>query len=80
MLLNKANGLGVYFDSYLKDVMKFNTEQINAIKASATSKVEKIPGYTWHHHQETGRMQLVDEAVHSAVNHTGGTKFWGRGD
>jgi hypothetical protein len=29
-------------------------------------------GYTWHHHQELGRMQLVPEELHIAVGHTGG--------
>jgi filamentous hemagglutinin len=45
----------------------FTEAQMTAIRSGA----EKIPGYTWHHHQDTGRMQLVPEAIHSAVRHTG---------
>lgn len=32
----------------------------------------KPKGYIWHHHQTTGRMQLVEESVHSQTGHTGG--------
>jgi len=32
---------------------------------------EKIPGYTWHHHQDTGRMQLVPTEIHGKVGHIG---------
>ncbi|MFZ5553759.1 MAG: HNH endonuclease, partial [Bacteroidota bacterium] len=35
-------------------------------------------GYTWHHHQETGRMQLVDSEIHSQTGHTGGYSMWGQ--
>lgn len=46
----------------------FNDEQLLAINRGA----EKIPGYTWHHHQDSGRMQLIPEDVHSKVRHIGG--------
>jgi hypothetical protein len=36
-------------------------------------------GYTWHHHQEPGRMQLVDSSVHLKTGHTGGKEIWGGG-
>jgi len=29
-------------------------------------------GYTWHHHEETGRMQLVESNAHAKTGHTGG--------
>lgn len=29
-------------------------------------------GYTWHHHEEVGKMQLVPEDLHDEVKHTGG--------
>lgn len=42
-------------------------------KASAIqSGKAKIPNYTWHHHQDTGRMQLIDEVVHRRTGHMGG--------
>ena len=37
----------------------------------------KIGKYTWHHHQELGRMQLVPSDVHGKVQHIGGNAIWG---
>lgn len=34
-------------------------------------------GYTWHHHEESGRMQLVDTQTHELTRHTGGYSIWG---
>ncbi|SDY71277.1 HNH endonuclease [Thermoactinomyces sp. DSM 45892] len=34
-------------------------------------------GYTWHHNQDEGKMQLVESKVHGAVRHTGGRPTWG---
>ncbi|WP_052500298.1 HNH endonuclease [Priestia megaterium] len=39
----------------------------------------KPKGYTWHHHQDEGKMQLVDEFIHSKTGHTGGRHIWGGG-
>jgi hypothetical protein len=37
-------------------------------------------GYTWHHHQDVGRMQLVtNEANALSLPHTGGMAIWGGG-
>jgi RHS repeat-associated protein len=33
-------------------------------------------GYTWHHHQQYGRMQLVDSTIHHQTGHTGGFSLW----
>lgn len=35
------------------------------------------PGYTWHHHEDLGRMQLIDRDVHAAFSHKGGFAIWG---
>lgn len=32
---------------------------------------------TWHHHQDEGKMQLVDQEVHAATGHHGGNSIWG---
>ncbi|MEU9744056.1 HNH endonuclease [Micromonospora chersina] len=37
---------------------------------------ETPEGYTWHHHQDPGLMQLVEEWTHAKTGHTGG--FSGR--
>ena len=36
-------------------------------------------GLTWHHHQDTGRMQLIDSKTHDDFKHTGGMSIWGGG-
>lgn len=36
-------------------------------------------GYTWHHHEESGVLQLVEEDVHHNTGHTGGRELWGGG-
>jgi hypothetical protein len=51
---------------------RFTTEQLEAIEEGA----EKIPGFTWHHHQDIGRMQLIPTDVHSKTGHIGGFRMW----
>lgn len=42
--------------------------------------LEETPeGCVWHHHQETGRMQLVEIEEHQTAAHTGGKALWGGG-
>jgi len=36
--------------------------------------------YTWHHHKDTGKMQLVEMAIHDVTNHKGGREVWGGGE
>ena len=41
--------------------------------ANAEAGLEKTPeNYTWHHHQDNGRMQLVPRDIHTKTGHTGG--------
>ncbi len=37
----------------------------------------KIGAYTWHHHEDLGRMQLVPEDIHRQTGHFGGDALWG---
>lgn len=53
---------------------KFTPEQIEQIQNGETPD-----GYTWHHNEETGKMQLVDSDVHAKTGHTGGRTIWGGG-
>ena len=46
---------------------QFTEAQLKAIHAGNA----KIPDYTWHHHQDTGRMQLVPTDVHEGARHVG---------
>lgn len=51
----------------------------DAAAANEACGLERTPpGYSWHHHEETGRMQLVPSEVHGAVGHTGGFSMWGK--
>ncbi|WP_423245240.1 HNH endonuclease [Escherichia marmotae] len=34
-----------------------------------------MPNYTWHHHQDLGRMQLVQTKFHGKTGHLGGDKM-----
>jgi filamentous hemagglutinin len=46
---------------------RFTPQQLqNIIDGSST-----IDGYTWHHHQDTGRMQLVPRDIHAQTGHVG---------
>jgi hypothetical protein len=54
---------------------RFTNSELNAFKNGS------IPErYTWHHHQKSGKMQLVFRETHSAVNHIGGYSIWGPGE
>ncbi|WP_409290589.1 HNH endonuclease [Peribacillus sp. SCS-37] len=37
-------------------------------------------GYTWHHYQEPGTLQLVENDIHAGTGHTGGRELWGGGE
>lgn len=52
---------------------KFTKSQIEQIK-----KGQKPDGYTWHHHQTRGVMQLVHKSYHEGTSHTGGFAIWAR--
>ena len=47
---------------------QFSPEQLKAIQSGKS----KIPGYTWHHHQDSGRMQLVPKGKHNEARHIDG--------
>lgn len=54
---------------------KFTPEQLEQIKNGDTPD-----GYTWHHNEEIGKMQLVDSDIHAKTGHTGGKTIWGGGN
>ncbi|MEM1333354.1 MAG: HNH endonuclease [Actinomycetota bacterium] len=42
-------------------------------RANAAAGIDTEPdGYVWHHHQDFGRMQLVQQSVHQPTGHSGG--------
>lgn len=51
----------------------FDADQIKEIEAG------NVPtGYTWHHNEKEGLMQLVNSETHAATGHTGGMSIWGK--
>lgn len=53
---------------------KFTEEQLEQIDDGETPD-----GYTWHHNEEKGKMELVDSETHAKTGHTGGKSVWGGG-
>lgn len=52
----------------------FTEEQLDDISQGILPE-----GFTWHHNEREGLMQLVDTEIHNATNHTGGMSLWGIG-
>ena len=50
----------------------FSEEQLDQISKGKTPK-----GYTWHHTERSGKMQLVPTKIHMENRHTGGQAIWG---
>jgi titin len=49
------------------------SRRLDEAAANAAAGFKKTPdGYIWHHHEDTGLMQLVREDVHSQWWHSGG--------
>lgn len=59
-------------DPALADQLGLDEQDIENLRSTITPE-----GYDWHHHEEPGRMQLVDEEQHSLTGHTGGRNLWG---
>jgi len=45
----------------------FNGEQLKQIQKG----LPRIDDYTWHHHQDPARMQLIPQELHNKTNHIG---------
>ncbi len=62
------------FDEGKLDESKFSERQLEQIRNG-----DQPQGFTWHHNEEKGCMQLVDSAIHDQTAHTGGKSIWGGG-
>jgi filamentous hemagglutinin len=51
----------------------FTETQLRYIRAGKA----QIPGLTWHHHQDTGRLQLLLSETHDGARHVGGGALGG---
>ncbi|KRL83170.1 HNH endonuclease [Ligilactobacillus equi] len=61
-------------DNLAEATQIFDDDQLDQIREG-----ERPEGYTWHHTEETGVMQLVDSDIHRQTAHTGGRFVWGGG-
>jgi hypothetical protein len=71
-LFKDANGVEI--DIMITPTGKRGSDFTAANEAAGFKSTPK--GYTWHHHQTRGRMQLVKTAIHSKTGHTGGFSLW----
>lgn len=65
-------------DPSLADRMGLNPEQVQFFKDGKNFD-RSPPDLTWNHHQDAGKMELVDREIHSTFPHTGGMAIWGGG-
>ncbi|MYD63434.1 MAG: HNH endonuclease [Gemmatimonadetes bacterium] len=56
-----------------------DTEQFTDRQLEQIRNGDKPEGYIWHHHEDSGRMQLVPSDIHEKTGHTGGRSLWGGG-
>jgi DNase/tRNase domain of colicin-like bacteriocin len=54
--------------------LELTPEDIEALSLNHTPE-----GYVWHHCEDPGVLQLVDEEAHENTGHTGGRSMWGGG-
>lgn len=53
--------------------------QFHATQLEQIYNGETPDGYTWHHHEEMGKVQLVETEAHDQSGHIGGRTIWGGG-
>ncbi|MFJ7726113.1 HNH endonuclease [Neobacillus sp. NPDC097160] len=71
-----------YANEQLAEAINHNPELGNDFTESQRAKIfanETPEGYTWHHSEEPGKLELVDEEIHAGTGHTGGRELWGGG-
>ena len=75
---NKRLGELLKEDPNLKADLGLDDTQYKHLTKNPPSK-KSPPGLTWHHHQDTGKMQLVNKELHARFGHIGGMERWGGG-
>lgn len=58
----------------LADVLGLSSREIAGLSHGDTPD-----GFTWHHNEEPGVLQLVNQDIHANTAHTGGRELWGGG-
>ncbi|ODS30854.1 MAG: hypothetical protein SCARUB_04039 [Candidatus Scalindua rubra] len=64
-------------DSYDKGTI--NADNFTERQLQQINNGDKPDGFTWHHTEDKGRMELVKSDIHQASAHTGGKSIWGGG-
>jgi hypothetical protein len=62
-------------DPQLANEMGLTEQDLQALANGDTPE-----GFTWHHSEEPGVLQLVDEDIHANTGHDGGRELWGGGE
>lgn len=52
-------------------------KQVKDILKTSSAQQGRFYGYTWHHTENLGEMQLIPDFIHKKVRHTGGKHIWG---
>ena len=61
-----------YLETHPEAKLQFNDQQLEQIMNGEAY----IKGYTWHHSEIPGKMQLVETKTHALSGHTGGNHIW----
>lgn len=72
-----------YLNNCLKEEIKSNPElraQFSEVQIAMIERGLKPKGFTWHHNEEWGKMQLTKTDIHEGSRHTGGNSIWSGGN
>lgn len=67
------------YQSIVKNPSLANELGLSQSDVQSVANGQTPEGYTWHHNEEPGHLQLVDEETHTQTGHTGGRSIWGGG-
>ena len=67
-----------YLDANAEAKANFTHEQLDIIEKICSGQIRnpRIPGFTWHHSEIPGKIQLVDFKTHFDTRQTGGDFLW----
>ncbi|NRG30197.1 HNH endonuclease [Bacillus circulans] len=71
-----------YANEQVADAINQNPELGNELTDLQIEQIfanETPEGYTWHHSEEPGKLELIDKEIHAETGHTGGRELWGGG-
>ncbi|NEW78002.1 MAG: hypothetical protein GZ086_00955 [Gelidibacter sp.] len=67
-----------YFHNKELNMEQMLEKQKNDISNPTSAEGGNVFGFSWHHHEKMGKMQLVPNGVHDKVRHTGGYDIWSK--